>query len=48
MIHAGASYIEAAYAVSLLGLAALASVVVWRFLYWSRQARDLNAPEPTP
>lgn len=42
MIHGGWSYVEAAYAVTLIGLLGLVAVVVARFLYWSKQARELD------
>jgi len=42
MIHSGWAYVEAAYGVTLTGLAVLAIVVAARLRHWARQARTLE------
>lgn len=48
MIQGGWSYVEAAYAVTLTGLAALAVVVVLRLQHWAREARALDKSDVKP
>lgn len=48
MIAGAWSYVEAAYAVTLIGLITLAAIVVTRFLHWSREARKLDKLESKP
>jgi len=42
MIQGGWSYVDAAYAVTLTGLAALAAVVLLRLRHWAQKARALD------
>ena len=43
MIAGGWSFVIAAYAVTLGGLAALALAIAWRARRWAKEARSLDA-----
>ena len=48
MIHGGWSYVDAAYAVTLTGLVALAVIVAVRYRHWAHAARAIDEPDPKP
>jgi hypothetical protein len=48
MIHGGWPFVNAAYAVTLTGLAVLAVIVVLRLRHWSKLARQLDKASGEP